>query len=199
MFQFEPEMPHLGASPGWAHMIGEVSLPSAPTCAADLVARAEIEELVARCWWARDERRADVLGACLAEDAVWAGSVAGSVGLGPIAGRERILAWQRDGWRLDSGQCRHLPLNTTFLVHEEARAATASYLLLAESRQDVFTARAAGFLRADHVRAEVGWRIARMFVGWDAPPWAGSVEHMTERERHRHGLAVAEIGGETVA
>lgn len=198
MLHLGPEQPHLGASPGWAHMVGAVSLPAAPTGAADLLARAEIEELVALCCWARDERRLDLLGACLTEDAIWEGSVAGSLGLGPISGRERILAWQRDGWRLDSGQCRHVSLNTTFLVLQENRATTVSYLLLTESRQDVFAVRTAGVLRLDHVRGAEGWRLGRLFVGWDAPPWRGRIEHMTPRERARHGLAAREEGG-TVA
>jgi hypothetical protein len=181
------DQPHVGPTLGWAHMVGALALDRGGRRPIDLRRRAELEDLATRFCWALDERRPDILGDALAEDLVWEGSIAGTQALGPLAGRSDYLDWQRQIWDSEvGGQPRHLLLNTLHGESEEGQPASTSSVLLVANRGEAHRSAGSGFLSIVYAREAAGWQIARIFQGWDTPPWRRRLSQMTERERRLH-------------
>jgi hypothetical protein len=190
------DRPHVGPTLGWAHMVGALALGRAPRRPPDLRLRAELEELATRLCWALDERRPDILGAILAEGLAWEGSIAGTRPLGPLTGRAEYVEWQRQVWDSEAGgQPRHLLLNTLHGQTEEGAPATTSAVLLVANRGEAHRSAGSGFLAIAYAREAGEWRIARIFQGWDTPPWRRKLAQMTERERRLHLIRKGDAHG----
>jgi hypothetical protein len=168
-------------------MIGAISLGPASEGPPD-AETARIAERVSRYCWAYDERRADLLEECFAEDAVWEGSVAASQAVGPIEGRDRILKWLTGFWPHQHDQRRHMLMNPLVERVSDDAAQLLAYLLLVSARDESVCLETTGFYRVALVRQDGDWRIRSLFGGFDAPFWPGKLESLSERGRLRHGL-----------
>jgi hypothetical protein len=177
-------VPFQGPTLGWGHMIGALALPGRRRVAADLLLRAELEDLLTNLCWALDERRRDLLLDLLAERFIWRGSIDGSHELGPVEGRDAFIEWQHRIWDADAGeQPRHLLLNTIHGGDPAYAPTTSSYVLLVTNRAEAHRSIASGFVTASYRWEDGGWRIASVFTGWDLPPWRRKLTEMTSRER----------------
>jgi len=176
--------------PAWGHLTGALAMRRAipPAERSPALERSLIAERPSRYCWAYDERRADLLTDCFTEDAVWEGTVAGVQRVGPLSGREKILAWLTEFWPHQHHQPRHVLLNTVIEERSETHARTLSYLLLTTARRGQVKISTTGFYRLSLARVGEDWRIAQMFAGFDAPFWPGKLERLDERGRERHGL-----------
>ena len=173
--------------PGWAHQAGAIDLGKGVAAADPDAARLVIER-VARYCWAYDERRADLLADCFAEDGVWEGNVLDKVPIGPFDGRARIVKWLTEFWPHQHDQRRHMLLNNLVESLDAASAVTLSYLLLMSSDGKASKVECTGFYRCELRRAGDIWRIGRMTACFDAPFWPGQLETMSERGKRRHGV-----------
>jgi hypothetical protein len=180
----------LGPAPAWGHATGALAMRPPATAQERSLAidRGLIVERPSRYCWAYDERRADLLAECFAEDAVWEGTVAGTQQVGPLKGRERILEWLTEFWPNQRHQPRHVLLNTVIEEQSETEARTLSYLLLSTARRARVTLSTTGFYRLSLARLGGEWQIVHMFAGFDAPFWPGKLEQLGERGRALHGL-----------
>jgi hypothetical protein len=180
----------LGPTPAWGHTTGALAMrrPVIPRERSPAIERCLIAERPSRYCWGYDERRADLLGECFAEDAVWEGTIAGSQRVGPLTGRERILEWLTEFWPHQRHQPRHVLLNTIIEEQSEDQARTLSYLLLTTARRGQVAISTTGFYRLSLARLEGTWQIVHLFAGFDAPFWPGKLERLGERGRARHGL-----------
>jgi ketosteroid isomerase-like protein len=150
--------------------------------------RPALAEPVSRYCWAFDERRRDLLEQCFTEDAVWEGAVSGSEDVGPITGRIEIVEWLAGFWPHQRDQRRHVLTNFLVASHSPAAAEIHAYLVLTSARGETVSLETTGCYRVQLARDEGDWRIRYMFAHFDAPSWPGTVENLSDRARHRHGL-----------
>ncbi len=173
--------------PGWAHTTGAITL-GAGVAHADSEARQLVVERVARYCWAYDERRAELLGDCFTEDAVWEGNVLDKVSIGPFNTRKGIVDWLTGFWPHQHDQRRHMLLNNLVESLDGGNAVTFSYLLLMSSDGEASKVECTGFYRCELSKEADGWRIAKMTACFDAPFWPGKLERMSDKGRRRHGV-----------
>jgi hypothetical protein len=143
---------------------------------------------LARYCWAYDERRSDLLEDCFTEDAVWEGIVAATQTVGPLCGRDRIVAWLTGFWPHQRDQRRHMLNNFVVESSSATEGEIYAYLFLSSARGGSVTLETTGFYRANLVAYDGRWRIRRLFAGFDAPFWPGKLENLSEPARRRHGL-----------
>ena len=176
--------------PAWAHRVGmlELGSPGPPAECCEASDRAAIGERIARYCWAYDERRIELLGDCFTSDAIWEGNVLGEIPIGPLEGREAIVAWLSKFWPHQKDQRRHMILNTIVEALQGDEAVTLSYLLLMASTGDAVSMESMGFYKVAYRREGSNWRIARLTAGFDKPFWPGKLETMSDRGRARHGV-----------
>ena len=177
--------------PAWGHGAGFLALgPGAPADDAAAVAdRLAILERLHRYGWTYDERRADLLGDCFAENGVWAGNVMGEVAIGPFEGRGEIVRWLTGFWPHQRDQRRHMFLNAVIEEQDADRARALSYLLLFGAKRASARLETSAFYRVDlRKEDDAEWRITHMFAGFDAPFWPGALEQLSPRARERHGI-----------
>lgn len=168
--------------PGWAHRRGLLTMrPSRARRVRDeAIDRFLIAERISRYGWAFDERWPELLADCFTADAVWEGTVRGEEPLGPIRGREEIVAWLAEYWPRQHDQRRHVIVNTVIEELEGDTAVAQAYQLLMAARLGEVAAETTGFYRFE-LRVEDGsWRIARLFSGYDAPFVPGKLDHLGE-------------------
>jgi SnoaL-like domain len=162
----------LNPRPAWSASSGEIQLePLATgldaTAAADRLLIAETAHLYA---WAYDERQLAVLGAVFVDDAVWLGSVAANLEIGPLVGREAIVEWLAGHMAAQTDQRRHNALNLVIREQTETSATALSYLLLTKARDGVVSVTCTGVYRFSMVKDTGGvWRIKELSAGFDTP------------------------------
>jgi ketosteroid isomerase-like protein len=161
-----------GLRPAWGRSGGFVDLgqpvpQTGPDGASD---RAAILETLARYAWAYDQRDLSALAAVFTEDAVWDGSVAGEVAIGPYKGRTEIVEWLKGHMAAQSDQRRHCALNQVVTRQDGATAQALAYLLLTAAQDGAVRVASTGFYRVDFRRSSDGaWLIEHMFGGFDVP------------------------------
>lgn len=179
-----------GPTPAWGHAVGALAMrrPIVPQERSPAIERCLITERPSRYCWGYDERRADLLGECFTQEAVWEGTVAGAQRVGPLTGREKIIDWLTEFWPHQHHQPRHVLLNTVIEEQSENYARTLSYLLLTTARRGEVALSTTGFYRLELARVGGSWQIVHLFAGFDAPFWPGKLERLGERGRARHGI-----------
>jgi hypothetical protein len=178
-------------SPAWAHAIGALDMhaPIRPQEQSAALERSLVVERIARYCWAYDERRADLLGDCFTDDAVWEGNVAGTNQVGPMRGRQAIVKWLTEFWPHQHDQRRHMVLNTVIEEQGATEALLLCYLLLLSAKAERASIESIGFYRLSLANESGEWRISHLFGGFDVPFWPGRLEDLSRRGRTRHGLA----------
>ena len=163
--------PAKGPVPAWAERNGQLAL--GPLGLDDESSRATdralIAERVYRYGWSYDERRADLLADCFTPDAVWEGSVMGEQAVGPLEGREAIVAWLGEFWDNQRDQRRHIFTNLIVDRLTDSGAVAHAYLLLTAAAGAVMTPVTAGPYRLVMRKEPDSWRIERLVAGFDAP------------------------------
>lgn len=152
-------------------------------------------DVVHRYCWSYDERRAEALRDCFAEDGVWEGLVMGEIPIGPFAGGATILEWLTRFWPHQHDQRRHMIVNPLVVEDGPGEATVLAYLLLMSARDSAAKLETTGFYRVRVRHEEDRWRIVHLFGGFDAPFWPGKLEQLSERGRRRHGIREREAAG----
>lgn len=135
-----------------------------------LADRLAILDTLGRFAWAYDERQLVALGNSFAEDAVWEGSVAGELAIGPLRGREAILSWLQDYMTNHQDQRRHNMINHVFSSQNAQSAEVIAYSLLTSASGGQVRVVTTGFYRVRLNKAASGaWLIGYMFGGLDTP------------------------------
>jgi hypothetical protein len=181
-------------SVAWAHATGalDIHAPIRPQEQSAALERSLIAERISRYCWAYDERRADLLGDCFTDDALWEGSVAGTNQVGPMRGREAIVRWLTGFWPYQHDQRRHMVLNTVIQEQNATDAVLLCYLLLLSAKAERASIESIGFYRLALANESGQWRISHLFGGFDVPFWPGKLEDLGRRGRARHGLSTGE-------
>jgi hypothetical protein len=138
-----------------------------------------LSEWISRYCCAYDERREAALAACFTENAVWAGSVLGTIPIGPFQGRARFLKWLVNFWPYQHDQRRHMLLITMVEQQTPESALTLSYLLLSGSNGKLVLLETSGLYQVRNRRTPDGWQIEHLFAGFDAPFWPGDIDKMS--------------------
>jgi hypothetical protein len=146
-----------------------------------------VERLAVYCW-ANDVHSQAMLEECFAADAAWEGTVGDQHQVGPMRGRDRIVAWLAGFWPHQRDQRRHMVMDFAIEEIDSDRALLLSYVLLTSARDGAVTVVTTGYYRVRMVRELEGWKIAELFGGFDAPFWPGKLERLSERGHRRHGL-----------
>ncbi|MEV5770157.1 nuclear transport factor 2 family protein [Streptomyces antimycoticus] len=153
------------AAPGWgsAHLAairpGEVALDAADQLA--------VHQTLARYAFALDQQDLEALDAVLTEDATWTFKIADENDLGPVVGREAILAFVRDAMDAETDQRRHNLVNVAFRSANADTALVHAYLMLTSNAGGSGGVVATGFYTFGLERAGGEWRIAELFLGTD--------------------------------
>jgi ketosteroid isomerase-like protein len=161
-----------GFQPAWGREHGFVDLRQPLTApGADAVSdRAAILDAVSRYSWAYDERDLPALSAVFTQNAVWDGSVQGSVPVGPYKGRAEIVEWLKGHMAAQPDQRRHCVLNQLVTHQDDGSAQVLAYLLLTSAQDGAVGVVTTGFYRFDLRKSGDGtWLIEHMFGGFDAP------------------------------
>jgi hypothetical protein len=129
--------------------------------------RTRIQELLNRYAWGQDQGELTILEECLTDAAVLSVSQPNNGSVGPIVGKENVLAYLSKDIANRSGPQRHLVSNV-FLEEENTAAATVvSYLTVASVRDGAPAIVATGWTR-DRVMFEGGkWRISSRQLTFD--------------------------------
>jgi hypothetical protein len=155
-----------------------MNAPAPPAERSEPVDRWLIGERISRYGWAFDERRADLIADNFTADAVWEGTIRDEEQLGPIEGREAVVAWLTEFWPRQHDQRRHAIVNTVIEELSETEALAHAYQLLFAARLGEVALETTGFYRF-HLRFEDGgWRIAHLFSGYDASFVPGKLDHL---------------------
>jgi hypothetical protein len=159
--------------PAWGRRSGFVDLPTPDAAASAAPGRAPVETLH-RYAWAYDERAMDVLASVFRDDAIFEGFIAGlGAGgqVGPIRGRDAIVAWLADSMDVQDDQRRHCVLNAITLAESASAAELQAYLVLTAARSGRVQVVTTGFYRVRLARERLTdpWRISHVFAGFDAP------------------------------
>jgi len=133
----------------------------------DATARAMIVERVHRYGWAFDERRREALASCFAENAVWEGNVQGAEPVGPIHGRDAIVTWLAGFWDRQEDQRRHLMPSVVVDRQTATTADVLVHLVLTSAAGASLSIVLTSFYRMELVEQRGGWRIRRLFEGFD--------------------------------
>lgn len=167
-------------TPGWGHLGGHLEMGALPAAAerSAILDRWSIGERISRYGWAFDERRADLLSDCFTADAVWEGTIRGEQPLGPIEGRDAVVAWLAEYWPRQHDQRRHLIVNTVIEALTETTARAQAYQALTAARLGEVALETTGFYRFDLRLEDGSWRISRLFSGYDAPFTPGKLDHL---------------------
>ena len=160
-----------GPDPAWARVHGCVALdtgcgPGRP----EAVDRLAILDTVARYHWCVDERDANTLASLFTKDSEWAGSVAGTVVLGQVRGRDAVLQWIKSlpAWSVHA-QRRHCAINPMVSRCDGETAEVICYLLLVSTGGISTELLSTGITRFALAKQPDGrWLIDRYFVGLDA-------------------------------
>ena len=170
--------------PGWGHLRGLLTMrPSrARRVSEEAIDRFLIGERISRYGWGFDERRPDLLADCFTADAVWEGTVRGEEALGPIAGREAIVAWLGEFWPRQHDQRRHVIVDTVIEELGDGAAVAHAYQLLMAARLGEVAVETTGFYRFDLRLEGDAWRIARLFSGYDAPFVPGKLDRPEDED-----------------
>ena len=173
--------------PAWAHRDEAIKVEPHPPL--DLSLQAVLADRLYRYCWGFDERRPDVLEETFTHDAVWVGNVMGETRVGPLEGRDAVLAYLSNFWQHQRDQRRHVVTN---VIVESAGPTTArmrAYLLLVGSTRAKTALEAAGFYTLDYrLEADGRWRISRLDAGFDVPFWSMEVEEMEPWVRDLFGI-----------
>ncbi len=161
-----------GLRPAWGRDCGFVDLgkPLTGIGAEGASDRAAILDAVARYSWGYDERDLPTLSGVFTEDAVWDGSVAGAVPIGPYKGRTEILEWLKGHMAAQPDQRRHCALNQLVTRQDRTTAQVLAYLLLTSAQGSAVHVVTTGFYRVDLRKSGDGtWLIEHIFGGFDTP------------------------------
>jgi hypothetical protein len=157
--------------PGWAAQSGHVRMgpATADDEAARVADRLSIAERVHRYGWGYDERDRALLGDCFTTDGIWEASIMGVDQIGPYEGRDAVVAFLTEFWRVQTDQRRHIFTNIVLTEVTEATAVAHAYLLLTASSAGTMTPVTNGPYRLEMRKENGVWRIARLTAGFDAP------------------------------
>ena len=131
--------------------------------------RALIAERIYRYGWGYDERQRDQLADCFTLDGVWEGSIMGGDQVGPIVGRDDVVAFLADFWAIQTDQRRHIFTN---VIIDDLTATTAvahACLMLTAAADATMATITTGPYRLVMRKDNDVWRIARLVAGFDAP------------------------------
>jgi hypothetical protein len=164
--------------PGWGHRSGHLAMrPPAPHPErGEAIDRFLIAERISRYGWAFDERRADLIADNFTADAVWEGTIRDTEPLGPVEGRDAVVAWLTEFWPRQHDQRRHVIVNTVIEELTETDATAQAYQLLMAARLGEVAVETTGFYRFRLRQEEGAWRIAHLFSGYDAPFVPGKLD-----------------------
>lgn len=155
-------------SPGWATRTGQSILRALPFAQSGND-HEEIRECIYRYGWGFDERDAERLRECFAEDAVWVGNIMGEDSVGPFTGHDEIMAFLTAFWAEQNDQRRHFFTNIIFDEVTATRAHVQAYFLLTASSSETMVPMTVGPYRFEMLRIKGVWRIRELLAGFDAP------------------------------
>lgn len=161
-----------GLRPAWGRRdgfvnLGEPAADAGPDGASD---RAAILDTLARYACGYDERDLPTLSGVFSQDAVWDGSVTGTVPIGPFKGRTEIVGWLKGHMHAQPDQRRHCVLNRLVTRQDGTTARALAYLLVTSAQDGAVRVVTTGFYRVDLRKSNDGaWLIEHMFAGFDAP------------------------------
>jgi ketosteroid isomerase-like protein len=164
MLDLDREWPSPGPRPGWARAAGitPVSVGSA-----ELPADRAVDAVLSAYCSALDERDEELLGECLAANAVWRARLEQERELPRIDGRGAILRAHVAAWAAGLGQLRHFLLGTRCTSTGEEHAVALSRMLVTRADVGGVAIVATGVHRAALTRPEEGWRLSRVEAGFD--------------------------------
>jgi SnoaL-like domain len=157
--------------PGWGRSngfleVGVVAAELSPERTAD---RLLVLDVINRYGFSYDERDLVSLGRTFTDDAVFDGSVAGSMEVGPYRGREDIVAWLKGHMDGQEDQRRHAITNPTFVSQTSTAAVVNAYLVLTSVSAGQARLVTSGFYKFELEKLEGGWAISHIFAGFDSP------------------------------
>ncbi|GAB91304.1 nuclear transport factor 2 family protein [Gordonia rhizosphera] len=157
-------------TPAWGRRNGFIDVGTSASGLSDreVSDRLVILDVVNRYGWSYDERDLDSLERTFTADAVFDGSVAGSVDVGPYEGREAIIEWLKGHMAAQQEQRRHTILNPIFVSQTESTATVNCYLVLTAVADGVARLVTTGFYRFDLVNDDGAWSVRHVFGGFDA-------------------------------
>ncbi len=121
--------------------------------------RLAIGELLSRAAYGYDERDAQTLAACFAEDASMTIRIAGGDPVGPFNGREEIMGLMTSSMASQSDVRRHVISNLFFQEEGDAPLVVSNLTLLA-TENGAIDVISAGIYRDRVVRVDGGWKIS---------------------------------------
>ena len=156
--------------PAWANRAGRIILQALRGAhgTAEAIDRALIAERIYRYGWAYDERDQALFADCFIEDSVWEGNVMVEVAVGPFIGRDAIVTFNTDFWKVQVDQRRHIFSNVTIDDLSETSAVAHAYLLLTSSQESAMTPVTTGAYRIEVVKEATIWRIKHLTSSFDA-------------------------------
>jgi hypothetical protein len=156
--------------PAWANKAGRIALKAlrTPHISNEAIDRLLIAERIYRYGWAYDERDRELFSDCFCEDSVWDGNVMGQEQVGPFEGREAIVAWNTDFWKVQDDQRRHVFTNVIIDDLNDTRAVAHAYLLLTSAHDQEMRPVTTGPYRIKLLKESDTWRIKHLTSSFDA-------------------------------
>jgi hypothetical protein len=157
--------------PGWGHRSGALRLSAdiSPVPEELLAERPLLAELMYRYGWSFDERQADLLLSCFAQDARWEARIMGATIIGPFEGREAIMDFMTGFWPAQTDQRRHMVTNVLIEDQSPTDATIFSYHLLMSAAGGRVEPVTAGFYKVQATKTEAGWKMKSLLAGYDVP------------------------------
>jgi hypothetical protein len=154
---------------GWGHAQGlaNVTPPSVPKGADQVIDRILIHEVIAAYCWSVDEERYDLMTAVLTEDFDFQGCIAGVTLLDHVTSAAALVAWLQAWQATRSDQLRHCVTNIVVTAQTDLTADAYGYVTLKSSVPDSLTALATAFYRFTLKKHDGNWRIASIYSGYD--------------------------------
>jgi 3-phenylpropionate/cinnamic acid dioxygenase small subunit len=128
-----------------------------------------IHELLSRAAYALDERSAEPLAACFAEQGSFSLRIAGGDLIGPFEGRDGIMQLMTGAWAEQTDERRHVVSNIFFDGHKDGNPVVVSNLTLIATEDGEIQLLSAGVYRDVVTCSEGEWVILHRHLELDRP------------------------------
>jgi hypothetical protein len=156
--------------PAWANKAGRIVLKAlrTPRASNEAIDRLLIAERIYRYGWAYDERDRELFSDCFCEESIWDGRVMDQEQVGPFVGRQAIVDWNTDFWKVQDDQRRHVFTNVIIDDLSDTEAVAHAYLLLTSAHDQEMRPVTTGPYQIKLVKEPDSWRIKHLTSSFDA-------------------------------